>query len=118
MNEFVIFYFIGYPVKEFVGLRAKMYSLLIHVEKETEIKKGKGISKSVMIKDLHHSDYKNCLFEKQRSRHKMQNIRSDNHVLYLKSINKISLSPLDDKRWWLAPFGVNSYFYGHCKIDE
>lgn len=114
----VIFYLIGYPVKEFVGLRAKMYSFLIHDEKGTQIKKAKGISKSVVIKDLNHFQYRDCLFEKQRSRHKMQNIRSDNHVLYLKSINKISLSSFDDKRWWLAPFGVSSYSYGHYKIDE
>lgn len=119
MNKLiVIFYRVGLPVKEFVGLRAKMYSFLIHDNKKTQVKKAKGISKSVVIKDPTHFQYKDFFFEKQCSRHTMQNIRSDNHVLYLKSINKISLSPFDNKRWWIAPFGVNSYSYGHYKIDE
>jgi hypothetical protein len=42
MNKLVIFYLTGFPVKEFVGLRAKMYSFLIHDDKETEVKKAIG----------------------------------------------------------------------------
>lgn len=55
-------------------------------------------------------------FSDEMERHQMRSIRSENHNLYLKSINKISLSPFDDKRYWLAPHGVESYSYGHFKI--
>lgn len=106
----------GNPVKGFIGLRAKMYSFIIHDEKRSEVKKAKGVSKSVVNKELSYELYLDCLFSDEMERHQMRSIRSENHNLYLKSINKISLLPFDDKRYWLAPHGVESYSYGHFKI--
>ena len=49
----------GHPITEWVGLRAKMYSmkLMDNVEKKT----GKGINKSVLRKEIKHQDFKDCL---------------------------------------------------------
>ena len=53
----------GEIIEEFVGLRAKMYSLKI--EKE-EMKKAKGEKKNVVKKDISHQDHLDCLFEERK----------------------------------------------------
>ncbi|XP_061170624.1 uncharacterized protein LOC133180019 [Saccostrea echinata] len=103
----------GVPIIGFVGLRPKMYSFTINDGKESEVKKAKGISKSVVSRNLVYQNYVDCLYKRELERHTMNSIRSENHDLYLKAINKISLSPFDDKRYWLAPYGVEGYSYGH-----
>ena len=50
----------GVPIVEFVGLRSKMYSILLDTKKEK--KTGKGIKKSALKKYINHADYKRCLF--------------------------------------------------------
>ena len=50
----------GRIMKEFVGLRAKLYSYKMFEGEES--KKCKGIKKSVVKKSITHEDYKNCLF--------------------------------------------------------
>lgn len=45
-----------------------------------------------------------------------RNMNQLDWILYLKAIIKISLSPFDDKRYWLTPHGVEGYSYGHYKI--
>lgn len=92
-----------------------MYSFIIHDEKRSAVKKAKGVSKSVVNKELSYELYLDCVLV-MKWRHQMRSVRSENHNLYLKSINKISLSPFDDKRYWLAPHGIESYSYGHFKI--
>lgn len=108
----------SHPILGFVGLRPKMYSFLVYDEKKTQVKKAKGISKSVVKKELTYQNYVNCLLDSTLERHSMNSIRSENHNLYLKTINKISLSSFDDKRWWLEPKGIEGYSYGHFKIIE
>ena len=51
---------------EFVGLRAKMYSLKT---KKEEMKKAKGIKNNVVKKDINHQDYVDCLFEERKFMH-------------------------------------------------
>ena len=48
--------------------------------------------------------------------HKMKTIRSDCHQISSYEINKISLSPFDDKRYILSD-GISSYAYGHLNIN-
>ena len=43
-------------------------------------------------------DYKQCLFSAEKQMRAMNIIRSENHDIYSKSINKIALSANDDKR--------------------
>ena len=47
--------------------------------------------------------------------HKMKTICSDCHQISSYEINKISLSPFDDKRYILND-GISSYAYGHLNI--
>ena len=95
-------------IEEFVGLRAKMYSLKTRNE---ETKKAKGVKKNVVKKDISLQDYVDCLFEERKFMHTMQTIRSFKHQLYTIKQNKVSLSPCDDKQYLLDD-GVSSLPYG------
>ena len=103
----------GTVVEEFVGLRPKMYSLKYgNSEKRT----AKGVKKTVIDKELKHEAYRACLTDNCIMRHKMNLIRSYGHQLYSVTMNKISLSPYDDKRYFLA--SGDSYAFGHVAIAE
>ena len=102
-------------IVEFIGLRSKMYSLKLKSEKED--KKAKGIVKSVINKNLHHEMYKETLDKSQQIRSSMNVIRSMKHQIYTLTINKISLSPYDDKRY-LRKNGIRSYSHGHYKTYQ
>ena len=49
-------------------------------------------------KSLTFEDYKKCLFTEDELMKKMNIIRSQNHDIYLMSVNKVALSANDDKR--------------------
>ena len=101
----------GDPIVEFVGLRAKMYSMQAKDAKKDQ-KKGKGIKKSVLKKDIKHQDYKDCLFEEREYQHSMMGFRSHQHQLYTQKQTKKSLSPFDDKRYILED-GYTTRAHGH-----
>ena len=96
--------------REFVGLKPKMYSLDLGA---SEIKVAKGVNRSVLRRKLKHQIYKDCLFHKNTMHHSMTNIRIEKHQLHT---YKISLSPFDDKRYFMNE--NTSYAYGHFKIQE
>ena len=100
----------GIPIVEYVGLRPKMYSILTG---ESEIRKAKGVKKYVVKKELRHSLYKEVLFHKKTTTHNMNMIRSEKHQIYSMTVNKISLSPVDTKRW-IANDGIHTYAYGYA----
>ena len=100
----------GTPISEVVCLRSKMYSILKADEKN--IKKAKGVKKSVIKKQIKHEQYKETLFGTQQMWHGMNILRSEGHEIYGMHINKISLSPFDSKRW-IADDGVNTKAYGY-----
>ena len=104
----------GVPPTEFIGLRAKMYSLLYDSK---EMKTAKGIKKSVVKNVITHRDYKEALFQKESQTHSMTQIRSFGHQLYTVKMNKTSLSPYDDKRYILND-GFTTLAYGHYKIPK
>lgn len=85
----------GRVISEFVGLRAKMYSILIEGE---EIMKAKGIQKSALKKHIRFSDYVDCIKRNKTMRTVVNCIQSKQHQLSTVAINKLSLSPFDDKR--------------------
>ena len=109
----------GIPITEFIGLKPKMYSY--KVEKQTDkikhTKKLKGITKSVIKKDINHNNYLSVLETNSVMWHKMKTIRSNYHEVSSYEINKISLSCYDDKRYILDD-GITSYAYGHVKINK
>ena len=103
----------GVPVREFVGLRSKMYSYITNQNKGG--KTAKGIKKNVVKKDIKHESYKDVLLNNKQLYHRMETIRSERHQIGSYEINKISLSCFDDKRY-LHNDGITSYAYGHYKI--
>ena len=86
----------GKQITHFVGLRPKLYSY--KVEDETELKKCKGIKKNVIKKKLDFDYYVKCLFTGEKEMRSMKIIRSENHDIYSKEVNKVALSNQDDKR--------------------
>ena len=101
----------GRLIAEYVGLRPKMYSILEAGGRN--IKKAKGVKKSVVSHNIRHEDYVKTLSEKKTSRHSMHVLRSKGHNIYGECLNKISLSPFDSKRW-ISENGVNTLAYGHA----
>ena len=104
----------GVSIQEFVGLRSKMYSLKIG---NREIKRCKGMKRSVVSKDITFNNYKTTLENNSELLHKMVVIRSENHNIKTVKINKISLSCYDDKKYILTD-GIESLPYGHKDIND
>ncbi|XP_054712885.1 uncharacterized protein LOC129222404 [Uloborus diversus] len=102
----------GKIMTEFVGLRAKMYALKVE---DKVIKKSKGVKKIVVKNRISFEDYKDCLFNKVKKYRAMNLIRSHKHEIYSVQVNKIALSPDDDKRHILED-GINTLALGHYKI--
>ena len=86
----------GRQITHFVGLRPKLYSF--KVEDGGLTKKCKGIKKNVVKKGIAFEDYVECLFSGEKQMRTMKIIRSENHDIYSKEVNKIALSNEDDKR--------------------
>ena len=103
----------GRPIAEYVGLRPKMYSIL--EASGCNIKRAKGVKKSVVKKHIRHEQYKEALFEKKTFRHGMDVLRSERHRIYGQHLNKVSLSAFDSKRW-IAENGVDTLAYGHKDV--
>ena len=105
----------GKIIKEFVGLRAKLYSFIM--EDGEENKKCKGVKKQVVESSITHEDYKTCLRTGKEQLRKQNIIRSYEHVLYTEEVNKIALSAVDDKRYILGD-GIHTLAWGHYKIKN
>ena len=106
----------GIPIFEFISLRSKMYSYIEDDDKDG--KTAKGIMKNIIKKYVKQEDYKNIFFLITNKYIKMKTIRSNNHQLGSYGLNKVSLSCFDDKRYILDDVYINSYAYGHYKIQN
>ena len=104
----------GDAIIEFVGLKSKMYS---YKTENKENKTAKGVKKNVIKSELSLSDFLYTLQKCNTMRHKMRTIRSEYHQISSYQINKVSLSPFDDKRYILDD-GISSYAYGQHKIKK
>ena len=91
-------------------LRSKAYSYTLSdlIEK----KKLKGISQSVVKKDIKFDNYKNCLFNTNIQLNKMYRLNSEKHNMYINEVNKVSLNPFDDKRY-ICDDGINTLPFGY-----
>ena len=100
---------------EFVGLRAKMYSILPLVGDKKAT--AKGINRVTKDEVLSHQDYKDSLMLRQQMTNKMMRIQQTNHKLYTVEIEKKSLNPFNDKKYTIRD-GDNfrSFSFGHYKI--
>ena len=100
----------GKIIKEFVGLRAKLYSYKMHEGREE--KKCKGIKKNLIKNRITHEDNKHCLFTRKSKLAKMDVIRSRAHNIYTEKINKVALSCEDYKRF-ICEDGIHTFALGH-----
>ena len=80
----------GKNIKEFVGLRAKLYSY--KMEEGEENKRCKGVKKQVVENTITHEDYKTCLLTGKEQLRKQNILRSYGHEIYTEEVNKIALS--------------------------
>ena len=83
----------GKIIKEFVGLRSKLYSYIMEEGKET--KKCKGVKRQVVKNYITHEDYKTCLITGKEKLVRQNIIRSYDHELFTEEVNKIGLSAAD-----------------------
>ena len=107
----------GEYILEFVGLRAKMYSILpLEGEKKAACK---GIDKKVKEEELTHKDFKDSLHQELQYTNEMVRIQQEKHKIFTVKMEKKSLSPFNDKKW-ITREGNEfiSYSYGHYKITE
>ena len=107
----------GDPIKEFVGLRSKMYSIL---SKNTNKRRAKGINKMFTKKHLKHEAYLSALkTDHEIHRGSWMTINSKAHEITTNKVTKSLLSPYDDKRFILND-GITTYAHGHylCNPKE
>jgi len=100
----------GKLISEFIGLRPKMYSLLLGDGDEKCT--GKGISQSTLKRKIKHDDYKRCVFSGQSTLEDMYSIQSFNHQIHSVKRRKLALSAGDDKRYILKD-GIRTLAHGH-----
>jgi hypothetical protein len=99
---------------EFVGLRSKMYSLLVENDKPSK-RTAKGVKRRFVEKRVRHDMYLNTLKTKTSTRANFVNFRSQLHNVETVNFSRICLSAYDDKRY-VRNDGIHTYAYGHYKI--
>ena len=101
--------------QEFVGLRAKMYSILLLNGKPKFT--AKGVSRRHILKHLHHKDYLSTLKGTESTIATFSTIRSLKQQISTLEVTKICLSAFDDKRYILKD-GITTLAYGYYKIAQ
>ena len=116
----------GLVITEFIGLRPKLYSFIIEgdekafkdLELKPENKKAKGTKKGVIERVLTHENYRDALGwitkEDLIQNVSFNIIKSKDHVIHSVSVNKISLSCMDNKRY-VCDDNIHTYAIGHYK---
>lgn len=99
----------GTPIKSFVGLRAKSYSILF-ADNSCKVT-GKGVPKQ-NLKCITHEDLTNTMLHSNTSRVQSQHLRSFKHEVYTIEADKLALSPYDNKRYVLED-GITTLPIGH-----
>ena len=97
------------PINKFVGLKSKMYSILSDDDKESNTEKEVNTATEF-------DEFRDTLFNKKITRHKMKGIQSKKHKLGTYEINERSLSYFDDKNFFLDD-GIYTLAYFQKDID-
>lgn len=105
----------GAPIREFCGLRAKMYSFTVG---DDEKKRGKGIKKAVVKKVIRHSDYLRALFGDEKSdkqqKASFRQFKSVKHDIQTIQVTKVGLCSYDDKAFMINR--LQTIPYGHYSL--
>ena len=91
-------------ISEFIGLRSKSYALkLISLDpKQNPISQSRKVCKGILKRtheELSFNDYYNCLFREKTIRKTQKRISFKNHQLKNESLEKITLTAYDTKRY-------------------
>ena len=106
------------PPAEFVGLRAKMYSLYVPAAPTKSFRKVKGVQKHYVRKNVQHENFVAVLRNVgQNTSCKFRGFRSTNHVVNTVEISKLCLCAFDDKRYILDD-GAHTLAYGHYSLQK
>lgn len=108
----------GELLYEVVALRSKMYSMI--TMKQISIKRAKGVLRKIISNQIQHTDYLNSLFQTEKYYHSGFTIFHKNHNLFTANVNKVSLSPYNDKLF-ISKTENNEfqcYSFGHYKIQS
>ena len=110
----------GLPIREFIGLRSKMYSILVDNGKQKNT--AAGVKKCVRNRELTHDLYRRTLMGSSMITDPPQPLedhwirqmtfRSHNHTVYTVDQCKVGLTRYDDKRW-ITQGGVVTRPHGH-----
>jgi hypothetical protein len=101
-------------IEEVCALRSKLYA--VKLQDGSQDVKAKGVKKSV-IETLNLKDFKESLCNVEEKRHKIYNITRKKHVLSTRSQIKTTISPFEDKRYWLMD-GISSLPHGHYLLRK
>ena len=102
----------GNVIKEFAAVKPKMYSYIMKGKDKDEQKaKAKGITEAARKKDMKHEKYVNAINKPTVEKTSFNSIQSKEHQLETKQVNKISLTSIDDKRYYID--SNNSRAHGH-----
>lgn len=102
----------GSVISEFVGLRSKLYHILIDDSKNPSKLAAAGVKKSIANKYLLHEDYKNVLFGGEEVNISQTTLRSYQHSIYTVRQSRCALSAIDSKRFVLSDL-VSTRALGH-----
>ena len=100
----------GNIIKEFIGLRPKLYSILDTKNNEKSAHKGHNSY-------IKYEEFCDTLFNKKVLRYKMSGIKSKNHNLITYESNKTTTSCFDDKRY-IQENGIETWPYRHKHIPK
>lgn len=105
----------GQVIRLFVGLRAKVYTI-VTVEDE-RIMRAKGVKRSAVNKFLTHAEYLAVLYGAEPVIVEQRQISGTRHDLRTVRQERIALSAVDDKRWVLND-NIHTYAHGHYAIAQ
>ena len=105
----------GQSPLEFVGLRSKMYSLLID-RKMPSKRTAKGVKRNYVVKTVRHEMYLNTLHTRECTRANFVNFKSAAHNVETVNVSRICLSAYDDKRYVNDSDGISTLAYGHKSL--
>jgi hypothetical protein len=108
----------GQIIADRVNLRAKLYAFRIYDPEKKEyisdMKRCKGVKRSVVQKTIHFADYKRCLMNQKDVYATQTQLRSYNHNVYTIQSRKKAMSAYDDKRY-ILPNGIDTRAHGHWR---
>ena len=73
--------------------------------------------KKCVVEEIQHTDYDDCLNNREQLTKKQKIFRSDEHKVYTLEVEKIALSYNDDK-CFIMKDNIHTLTHGHYKIKE